>query len=746
MSKNCKRIQIDDLITDLDSLYDYIKSHEKLTGLSSHCGVNPNGIVANIVREATPYVDELTVDDIVDGDDLSNYTSITYRLACLKICDGKLFRCSNCGKVLPLKQLVYLYGRDKDSVVSLACSNKCRDMLCEKQIEKTKIKNKPYFAIKNVDDLKEYLKNNDMQGLLFYIDKNKDSELARILYKATEFLDTITENDIRKGDDIKDYQTPYYRMCVLIHPIFRCSVCNRLLPKKYFRYRYYEKENCYNTCSLECTQKIKHEETKARHAERDKDVLFNYIKDVDTLFSYFETHPHATVVSYCNKHPECDVAKIILKATSYLDDITEDDVVEGATVEEYKSFSYRCMNLRYHPQGLCRCVICGKLLPSGQLRKLANIDSFKRGGMVCSKKCFNKTEVSEETRQTMSEAGQNRWKNMSQEEIDELMAKVGETNEKRYGNRCSLHGEEQKRKKIETWKKKYGDDIEWVSQAKEVKEKIWDTNEERYGGKSPLCCKEQQDKRLKTWREKYGEDINWISESPEVIQKMVDTRKERNLTGGMSDEAWEHMVTNYDNPEIAKRYKNGEVYYFPESSRCITVQGYEREALNYFFLNNYSQDDIQAGRKFMSTFKFVYVMDGMNRRYIPDFYIESEKCFYEVKSTYTLLNQLDKNILKMKCVLDRGYDIKILVVETYDSERTKVKHIILDYDFIISKYEELVKTETGHDMPSFKQLFQNANYDVNYLDRYKNEKQMRIYHQSNCKLKLSIDSVSYELF
>ena len=64
----------------------------------------------------------------------------------------------------------------------------------------------------------------------------------------------------------------------------------------------------------------------------------------------------------------------------------------------------------------------------------------------------------------------------------------------------------------------------------------------------------------------------------------------------------------------------------------------------------------------------------------------------------------------------------------------------------ISKYEELVKTETGHDMPSFKQLFQNANYDVNYLDRYKNEKQMRIYHQSNCKLKLSIDSVSYELF
>ena len=237
MSKNCKRIQIDDLITDLDSLYEYIKSHEKLTGLSSHCGANPNGIVANIVREATPYVDELTVDDIVDGDDLSNYTSITYRLACLKICNGKLFRCSNCGKVLPLKRLVYLYGRDKDSIVSLACSDKCRDMLSEKQIEKTKIKNTPYFAIKNVNDLKEYLKNNDMQGLLFYINKNKDSELARILYKATEFLDTITENDIRKGDDIKDYQTPYYRMCVLIHPIFRCSVCNRLLPKKYFRYR-----------------------------------------------------------------------------------------------------------------------------------------------------------------------------------------------------------------------------------------------------------------------------------------------------------------------------------------------------------------------------------------------------------------------------------------------------------------------------------------------------------------------------
>ena len=54
--------------------------------------------------------------------------------------------------------------------------------------------------------------------------------------------------------------------------------------------------------------------------------------------------------------------------------------------------------------------------------------------------------------------------------------------------------------------------------------------------------------------------------------------------------------------------------------------------------------------------------DGKNRRYYPDFYIPKENLLVEVKSTYTYLADLDKNILKEQCALKSGFNYKLIVL------------------------------------------------------------------------------------
>lgn len=251
----------------------------------------------------------------------------------------------------------------------------------------------------------------------------------------------------------------------------------------------------------------------------------------------------------------------------------------------------------------------------------------------------------------------------TQEEKDLIKIKRKETNIKRYGVENNMHAPGIKEKKIETWEKNYG--VNNPVKSDIIKTKIKNTNIKKYGGPTPFSGEEQKAQRTETWLNKYGVD-NPVK-NPEVQQKMKDTYKE--TTG------YEHPMKN---PEVVKKIRktffNNEgkgkhkkaykykVYTFL-SGRQILVQGYEGGALDNYLLKIYKEEDIENNIKLINSFNFEYgkTVSGIKRKYIPDFYIQKDNLFIEVKSQYFFDKQLNDIYLKAKSVIEKGFDIFILV-------------------------------------------------------------------------------------
>ena len=107
-------------------------------------------------------------------------------------------------------------------------------------------------------------------------------------------------------------------------------------------------------------------------------------------------------------------------------------------------------------------------------------------------------------------------------------------------------------------------------------------------------------------------------------------------------------------------YKNSWHDYILPSGKNIRLQGFEPKVLA-MLLETYNESEILYTRSSMP--KLFYIdNDGKNRRYYPDFYIPKENLLVEVKSTYTYLADLDKNILKEQCALKSGFNYKLIVL------------------------------------------------------------------------------------
>jgi hypothetical protein len=103
------------------------------------------------------------------------------------------------------------------------------------------------------------------------------------------------------------------------------------------------------------------------------------------------------------------------------------------------------------------------------------------------------------------------------------VANRAKTNLKKYGNVCSVHGKEQKKKVIETLEKKYGKGIKCAFEASEVKKQITDTIRKKYGVDNVSQSEEIKKKKIASYVERYG--VVHPMHSEEVKTQIKKTNK-----------------------------------------------------------------------------------------------------------------------------------------------------------------------------------------------------------------------------
>ena len=111
----------------------------------------------------------------------------------------------------------------------------------------------------------------------------------------------------------------------------------------------------------------------------------------------------------------------------------------------------------------------------------------------------------------------------------------------------------------------------------------------------------------------------------------------------------------------AKKYKE---YKMP-SGIIRKVQGYEPFALDEL-VKLYTEEQIITDRKDIPRIKYNY--NDKEKCYFPDIYIPDEKYIIEVKSTWTLKIDKDKNYKKAEACKIEGYKYEIWV---YDNKGNK---------------------------------------------------------------------------
>ena len=215
--------------------------------------------------------------------------------------------------------------------------------------------------------------------------------------------------------------------------------------------------------------------------------------------------------------------------------------------------------------------------------------------------------------------------------------KVIQTNLEKYGVDYNFKSKILIEKRKHTCLEKYG--VENVNQNKNIYEKGRQTKIKKYN--NPNYVNHEKTKQTKF--ERYG-DENYNNQ-----EKSKQTCLERYGV--------EHQmhVSEFHEKTLKYRWKE----YIMPSGKSIKVQGYEPQALD-FLLTKYTEDEIISSRKEIP--KIWYFTDnGNSHRYYPDFYIPKENLIIEVKSTYTVKCDIEKNLLKKEATINSGYEYQLLI-------------------------------------------------------------------------------------
>lgn len=244
--------------------------------------------------------------------------------------------------------------------------------------------------------------------------------------------------------------------------------------------------------------------------------------------------------------------------------------------------SIKCIN-RIKLKYICK--VCNEY-------SLTRFDSFKIHPFVC-KKCYAKEIFSnEELKQRIKETNLERYGGVGFAST-QIMNKYRETMKNKTGekrkNYCDYN------KMVETKRKIYGENLELlVAKIKKTKkekyndenynnkQKMFNTNEIKYGNKCSLNNEAVREKREITWKDKYGSKHPWSNK--EIHIKCIETTFNRfgspnvyskyRYDNKTFDSSWElafyiylkeHNIRfNYHNEKIGYAFNNEQHLYFPD--------------------------------------------------------------------------------------------------------------------------------------------------------------------------------------
>jgi hypothetical protein len=172
----------------------------------------------------------------------------------------------------------------------------------------------------------------------------------------------------------------------------------------------------------------------------------------------------------------------------------------------------------------------------------------------------------------------------------------------------------------------------------------------KYGGVSYLSSDKGKQYLADFYIEKYGVD------NPSKVQEVKDIKKQKSMERYGVDNPSKSIEVKETIQKNRKPYKSYD-YGLP-SGRIIRLQGYENIGLD-ILLEKFTEDQIVFGRAIPS---FAYELNG-KRLYYPDFYVPSANLIVEVKSTWTMRVQKERNLLKEKAVISNGFNFQFLIFD-----------------------------------------------------------------------------------
>jgi len=227
-----------------------------------------------------------------------------------------------------------------------------------------------------------------------------------------------------------------------------------------------------------------------------------------------------------------------------------------------------------------------------------------------------------------------------------------------------------------TCRDRYG--VDHAQQDPAIRSATENTNMERYGHKCAFQNEEVKAKSSATIYKRYG--VANVSQSPIIHRKK--------------------LITSF----------KSKTFVLP-SGKIIKLQGNEPQALKRllaYFAENLFSFDCET---------FAYILDGKAHIYLPDF--ELLDTIIEVKSDYTYLADLNKNLQKFNAVIDkRGHMILIMI----EAGHMQIIPLSKDIQNFASQFEDCKQLYIVDD--TFVNLyFENSKLAVKFFDpRFENDK------------------------
>jgi len=253
--------------------------------------------------------------------------------------------------------------------------------------------------------------------------------------------------------------------------------------------------------------------------------------------------------------------------------------------------------------------------------------------------------------------------------------KATNTLQDRYGVTNAMQVDQSKEKCKESWRSRFVEGH--PLRNAEVKARLEETCLRKYGARNPLCDPSVRKRGQLTLIQKYG-TAN-ISSVPILREKARDTN--------IRKYGYDHWSKNPELFSSARRFKSKQLRL--HNGQTVAVQGYEPQAY-YLLTSIYGKSRVHPHA--LRPISLPYEFKSKTRAFHPDFAVGSH--FFEVKSVYTLLNNLSMNRAKAKA----QPSVRFLVIDS-------IKAGTFEYLLLPEGWDLLTREELKH-LIKFRKTFQ----------------------------------------